>query len=93
MWLTFIILLGTIGFTLFDRRFDKDFHPRWMDGIAHSFHTVMQIAVSGLLSSRKNLFGWIARIKQPLGLIVGLRVVAYITSLVTSVMATLFFRL
>lgn len=89
MWLGFVILLGTIGFTLFDRRFDQDFHPKWMDGFAHSFHTVMQIAVSGRMPTRKNLFGWIGRIGQALWLIVGLGVVAYVTSSVTSVMTTL----
>lgn len=88
-WLLIVILIGTIVFTLFDRRFDKDFHPRWLDGIAHSFHTVMQIAVSGRMPARKNLFGWIGRIGQALWLVVGLAVVAYITSSVTSVMTTL----
>ncbi|WP_223426581.1 transporter substrate-binding domain-containing protein [Tateyamaria pelophila] len=88
-WLAFVILLATIGFTIFDRRFDKDFHPRWTDGIANSFYTVMQIAVSGRMPSRKNLFGWIGKIGQALWLIVGLGVVAYITSSVTSVMTTL----
>ncbi|MCR9089683.1 MAG: transporter substrate-binding domain-containing protein [Rhodobacteraceae bacterium] len=88
-WLLLVILIGTIGFTVFDRKFDKDFHPRWRDGIAQSFHTVMQIAVSGRMPSRKNLFGWIGRIGQALWLIFGLAVVAYITSSVTSVMTTL----
>ncbi len=88
-WLAFAMLVATLAFTIFDRRFDKDFHPRWRDGIAHSFHTVMQVATSGRMPTRKNLFGWIGRIGQALWLVFGLAVVAYVTSSVTSVMTTL----
>lgn len=88
-WLAFVILLGTLAFTIFDRAFDKEFHPRWRDGIAHSFHTVMTIATAGKMPSRKNLFGWIGRIGQAFWLIFGLAVVAYVTSSITSVMTTL----
>ncbi|WP_224814742.1 transporter substrate-binding domain-containing protein [Hasllibacter sp. MH4015] len=88
-WLALVILIATFAFTVFDRRFDKDFHPRWRDGMAHSFYSVMQIATSGKMAARKNLFGWIGRIGQALWLIVGIAVVAYITSSVVSVMTTL----
>jgi len=88
-WLGVVILLGTLGFTVFDRAFDRGFPPRWRDGIAESFFTVMQITVSGRTPSRKNLFGWLGRIGQALWLVVGLAVVAYVTSSVTSVMTTL----
>jgi ABC-type amino acid transport substrate-binding protein len=88
-WLAFVIVAATVGFTLFDRRFDKDFHPRWRDGVAHSFHTVMQIAMTGRMPARKNLFGWLGRIWQAFWPLFGLAVVAYVTSSIASVMTTL----
>src|SRR5690606_3374642 len=56
-WLLFVIVLATIGFTIFDRKFDPDFPKRWREGVAESFYHVMSIATSGR-TSRKNLFGW-----------------------------------
>lgn len=86
-WLAIVILLATLGLTVFDRKFDPDFPKRWRDGLADSFHHVMSIATSGK-TARKNLFGWIGRIWQALWLVVGVAVIAYVTSSVTSVMTT-----
>lgn len=88
-WLASIIVIATLGFTLFDRRFDKDFPSRWRDGVAESFYAVMSIATSGKAPARKNLFGWIGRLWQGVWLICGIAVLAYVTSSVTSVMTTL----
>lgn len=88
-WLAFVILVATVIVTLFDRHFDKDFPPRWRDGVAESFYTVMSVATSGRTPSRKNLFGWIGRIWQAVWLVCGIAVLAYVTSSVTSVMTTL----
>lgn len=88
LWLISIILLATLLFTLFDRRFDRDFPSRWRDGLSESFYTVMSIATSGRMS-RKNLFGWLGRIGQALWLACGVAVVSYITASVTSVMTAL----
>lgn len=84
-WLLTVIILATIGFTLFDRKFDPDFPKRWREGTAESFFHVISIATVGR-SARKNLFGWLGRIWQALWLIIGIGVIAYITSSVTSVM-------
>ena len=84
-WLLSIIVLATIGLTLFDRRFDPDHPRRWRDGVAESFYHVMSIVTSGRIA-RKNLFGWVGRIWQAIWLAVGVAVIAYITSSVTSVM-------
>lgn len=84
-WLLFVILLATIGFTIFDRKFDPAFPRRWREGIAESFYHVMSIATSGR-TSRKNLFGWVGRIWQAFWLLIGVGVIAYITSSVTSIM-------
>jgi len=86
-WLLVVIALATIGFTLFDRKFDPDFPKRWHEGVAESFYHVVSIATAGR-TSRKNLFGWIGRIWQAIWLVVGVGVIAYITSSVTSVMTT-----
>lgn len=91
-WLGLIIIVASIGFTIFDRRFDKNFPKRWRDGLAESFYLVMTIATSGKPPSRKNLFGWIGRIWQGLWLVFGIVVVAFVTSSVTSVMTTLAFK-
>ncbi|WP_404401788.1 transporter substrate-binding domain-containing protein [Pelagibacterium halotolerans] len=88
-WIVLVIVVATIGFTLFDRYFDQDFPRRWRDGFAESFYTVMSIATSGKAPSRKNLFGWVGRIWQALWLVTGIAVLAYVTSSVTSVMTTL----
>lgn len=88
-WLAFVIVLGTLGLTVFDRRFDPDFPRRWRDGVANSFYNVMSVVTTGRIPSRKNLFGWLGRIWSALWLICGIGVLAYITSSVTSVMTTL----
>lgn len=84
-WLLSIIILATIGLTLFDRRFDPDHPRRWREGIAESFYHVMSVVTSGRIA-RKNLFGWVGRIWQAIWLAIGVAVIAYITSSVTSVM-------
>ena len=87
-WIGFVILLATVLLTIFDRRFDKNFPKRWRDGIAESFYTVMQVAMSGRMN-RKNLFGWIGRIWSGVWLVIGVAILAYVTSTVTSVMTTI----
>lgn len=89
LWIGLIIVAATIGYTLFDRRFDPAYPRGWMDGIAEGFYTVMSLATSGRAPHRKNLFGWAGRFWQGLWLACGIAVVAYVTSSVTSVMTTL----
>lgn len=88
LWVLGVILFFTIGLTWFDRKFDEEFPSRWRDGIAESFYSVMLVVTSGSLK-RKNLFGWIGRILSAFWLIIGIIVIAYITSSITSVMTTL----
>ncbi len=84
-----ILLLATVLMTVFDRHFDGAFPKRWRDGLGESFYTVMQIATTGKPAARKNLFGWIGRVWQGIWLMAGVAVIAYVTSSVTTVMATL----
>lgn len=88
-WLAFILLLGTLVVTIFNRRFDSNYPRRWRDGLAEGFYSVMSIAASGRAPVNKNYFGWLGRIGQGFWLVVGIAVVAYVTSSVTSVMTTL----
>ncbi|WP_346892186.1 transporter substrate-binding domain-containing protein [uncultured Roseibium sp.] len=88
-WLAFVIVAATVFLTLFDRRFNPDFPGTWRDGMAESFYSVMSVATSGRLPSRKNTFGWIGRVMQAFWLVCGIAVLAYVTSSVTSVMTTL----
>ena len=84
-----LILLATVLVSLFDRHFDKNFPKRWREGLAEGFYTVMSVATSGKQPSRAHLFGWIGRIFSALWLVCGIAVLAYVTSLVTSVMTTI----
>ncbi|WP_180898636.1 transporter substrate-binding domain-containing protein [Martelella soudanensis] len=88
-WLLVLIMLGTIGLTLFDRHFDKNFPKRWREGVSESFYAVMLVVTKGSLPSRAKLFGWYGRIFSAFWLIIGIAVVAYITSSVTSVMTSI----
>ncbi|AJY45753.1 transporter substrate-binding domain-containing protein [Martelella endophytica] len=88
-WLLVFILIGTVGLTIFDRRFDKNFPQRWRDGVAESFYSVMLVVTKGTLPSRSRLFGWYGRFFSAFWLIIGIAVVAYVTSSVTSVMTSI----
>ena len=57
LWIIGVIIFFTVGLTLFDRRFDKDFSKRWREGLAESFYTVMSVAISGKLSQKIFLDG------------------------------------
>ncbi len=87
-WIALALLVATVLFTLFDRRFDQKFPRRWRDGLAESFYTAMKFATSGQTPLRENHFGWLGRIWQALVLLVGIAVVAFVTSSVTSIMTT-----
>ncbi|WP_319517559.1 transporter substrate-binding domain-containing protein [uncultured Martelella sp.] len=88
-WLLVFIVLGTIGLTFFDRHFDKNFPRRWRDGVSESFYAVMLVVTKGSLPSRSKLFGWIGRVFAAFWLVIGIAVVAYVTSSVTSVMTSI----
>lgn len=80
-----VIFAATLLLTLFDRRFDKEFPRSWTHGLAESFHAVVGVAMTGRVV-RKNVLGALGRFMAALWMIVGVAVIAYITSSVTSVM-------
>ena len=88
-WIVLLIIAATLGLTLFDRRFDKDFPKRWREGVAESFYAIMLQVTKGTLPGRTRLFGWLGRIFSALWLIIGIAAFAYVTSSVTSVMTSL----
>ncbi len=88
-WMALIVCIATAALTVFDRKFDPDFPPRWRDGLAEGFYTVMSVMTSGRPPARSKLFGWIGRIFAGFWLLCGIAVLAYITSSITSVMTSL----
>jgi polar amino acid transport system substrate-binding protein len=78
-------LLAALILTLIDRRFDPDFPKEWSKGIAESIYHVASVLTKGS-TNHKELFGSIGRVIASLWLLVGVGVVAFITSSVTSVM-------
>jgi ABC-type amino acid transport substrate-binding protein len=83
-----IIFAATVLLTLFDRRFDKEFPRSWTHGLAESFHAVVGVAMTGRVV-RRNVLGALGRLMAALWMIVGVAVIAYITSSVTSVMTAI----
>lgn len=79
------ILVCTILLTIAERRWNREFHPDWTNGLAESFYHVMSIAMTGK-SSHKGIPGPWGRILAAIWIAFGVAVVAYITSSVTSVM-------
>jgi polar amino acid transport system substrate-binding protein len=71
--------------TLIDRRYDPDFPKEWLKGLAESIYHVAAVLTKGS-TNHKELFGSVGRIISALWLLVGVGVVAFITSSVTSVM-------
>lgn len=87
VWLGVIMLLATVVLTLIDRRFDPDFPRQWHTGMANSFYHVVAVVTSGR-TSHKELWGAFGRVLSAVWMVVGVAVIAYVTSSVTSVMTT-----
>ncbi|WP_226817059.1 transporter substrate-binding domain-containing protein [Advenella sp. FME57] len=86
-WLLIITLFATVIITLLDRRLDREFPRRWREGLADNFFHTMSIMTTGK-TTHKNLFGWIGRIWSALWMVLGVAIIAYVTSSITSVMTT-----
>ena len=86
-WLLILALVATVIITLLDRRLDSEFPRRWREGLADNFFHTMSILTTGK-TTHKNLFGWIGRIWSALWMVLGVAIIAYVTSSITSVMTT-----
>ncbi|EBI9056960.1 ABC transporter substrate-binding protein [Salmonella enterica] len=90
VWIGILIILATFLLTVFDRMFDRDFTRRWFDGMAESFYHIISLITTGK-TSHKQLFGAVGRILAALWMLVGVGIIAYVTSSVTSVMTAMQF--
>ncbi|EMZ7035370.1 transporter substrate-binding domain-containing protein [Salmonella enterica] len=90
IWIAGLMVLATFLLTLFDRKFDRDFPRVWYAGMAESFYHVVSLITTGKTGHRQ-LFGATGRILSALWMLVGVGVVAYVTSSVTSVMTAMQF--
>jgi len=80
-----VILIGTLVLTLGERKWNKEFHDDWANGLAESFYHIMSITITGK-STHKGLPGPFGKVLAGIWLAFGTAVVVYITSSVTSVM-------
>ncbi len=90
IWIGGIIILATVLLTLFDRIFDKDFTRNWTSGLAESFYHIISLITTGK-TMHKQLFGATGKVFAAIWMLIGVGVIAYITSSVTSVMTAMQF--
>lgn len=81
------ILLLTFAGTMLQRHTVRDFTPHWHVGLADTFYHVMNLCMTGK-TSFKGTPSPMTKIIAGLWLLVGVAIVAYITSTVTSIMTT-----
>ncbi len=87
IWVPCAVLATSIVVLLLLRRIDPQFTRRWRDGFAEAFYHVVSVCVTGKTKYSGALAGgWVGRVIAALWLCFGLGVVAYITSILTSVM-------
>ena len=86
-WMLVLAFLATVIITLLDRKLDSEFPRRWREGLADNFFHTMSILTTGK-TTHKNLFGWVGRIWSAIWMVIGVGIIAYITSSITSVMTT-----
>ena len=84
-WIAIAVLAATIVLTVVDRIFDPAFPRDWSRGLAESLYQVTSVVTSGR-APHKPLFGAFGRVVAALWMVVGVAVVAYVVSSVTSVM-------
>lgn len=85
LWVLLAVLVATTVLTLIDRHVDTDFPREWHKGLANSLYHVIAVATSGR-TSHKEIWGWVGRLLASVWMLVGVGVVAYVTSSVTSIM-------
>lgn len=79
-----VIAAATILVTLFERRHNPDFPKTWRDGLAEAAYYVISLSLGK--SGYKGFGGWFGRVVMIVWTILGVVVVIYMTSSVTSVM-------
>jgi len=79
------IVIFTLVLTVFDRKWDPDFHKHWHLGLSESFFHVMSIVFTGKTTHKGLPDPW-GKILAGIWTACGVAIVAYITSSITSVM-------
>lgn len=79
------VVFATLALTAVDRRFDPEFPVEWGKGISESFYHVVSVLTTGS-TKHKPLFGSFGRVIAAVWLVVGVGVVAFVTSSITSIM-------
>ncbi len=87
LWIGLAILGATLALTVVDRIYDPDFTRNWPAGMANSFYHVISVVTSGR-APHKELWGAFGRVVAAIWMLVGVAVVAYFTSSITSIMTT-----
>ncbi len=80
-----VVVLFTVLVTFFERRHNPDFPKAWGEGLADAFYNVMSITLTGK-SVYKGFPGVLGRLLLVGWMILGLFVVAYVTSSITTTM-------
>ncbi len=80
-----IVVVMTIGVTLFERRHNPDFPKTWHDGLAEAFYYVITLTLTGK-STYKGFPGVLGRLMLVAWTIFGVITVIYLTSTVTAAM-------
>jgi ABC-type amino acid transport substrate-binding protein len=84
------ILILTIAVVIWRRKYSKNFPPRFIDQFAFSFKDVIQALQSGRIGIKEGVYpkSWIWNIIAALWTLIGVSLIAYITSTVTMAMTT-----
>lgn len=86
-FLLFLLMLAlTILLTLARRKWDRNFFPRWHEGMSFSFYELVVTAKSGRI--QRESFGWKGYILASAWIVVGVLGITYVTSTLTTAMTT-----
>jgi len=80
-----VVAVFTVLVTLFERRHNPDFPKKWADGFADAFYNVISVTLTGK-SVYKGFPGVLGRLVMVGWMLLGLFVVAYVTSSITTAM-------
>lgn len=80
-----LVVIFTVLVTLFERRHNPDFPKKWADGLADAFYNVISVILTGK-SVYKGFPGVLGRLMLVVWMLIGLFVVAYVTSSITTTM-------
>lgn len=85
-WLGGLMFALTVIITLARRYFDKNFHRGWKEGLAISLHDLVLAAKSGRIPHQ--YFGWVGYLLSAAWMVLGVALIAYVTSTLTSAMTS-----